>query len=410
MKINSKCVLWSCFSMVFLMLIICCSSLCLAESAPEEEWTKTYGDELKYVFSLQPTLDEGYIVLGDSANGICLLKLDSDGNEQWVTILGKMDAYNRSGSVQQTKDNGYIVSGQAYSLDTDSSAACLTKLDAEGNIEWKNIFVSDKRTTANYVQQTEDGGYIFAGSALYVGSTPNEVKNNALIMKVDSHGTKKWERTFTGKYGASALSIQQTEDDGYIVVGTIGENKYYDALLIKTNSKGNEQWKKILEGQYWSGATSIQQTSDNGYIIAGITNSGGWGTPSGDALIVKTDSKGNIEWEKTYEDEYANSAFSIQQSLDNGYILCVFTNSFSSTNNGSTSKILKIDSNGNEQWNKTYSSTRDIVRSYYSSIQTSDGGYIFSGNDEDGNIFLVKLEGNESLVRSEESVSILSTK
>ena len=45
-------------------------------------------------------------------------------------------------------------------------------------------------------------------------------------------------------------------------------------------------------------AYSIQQTSDGGYIVAGVTDS--FGAGDYDAWVLKLDGNGNVQWQKTY--------------------------------------------------------------------------------------------------------------
>jgi hypothetical protein len=76
----------------------------------------------------------------------------------------------------------------------------------------------------------------------------------------------KWNRTFGGPNDDWASSIQLTGNGGYIIVG--GTESYgageEDAWLIKTNSQGNEQWNKTFGGPNDDGASSIQLTGDGG--------------------------------------------------------------------------------------------------------------------------------------------------
>ena len=90
-----------------------------------------------------------------------------------------------------------------------------------------------------------------------------------------------------------ANSVKQTSDGGYIVAGAtdVYGASSDDALLIKTDSKGNKLWEKTFGGLEFDEAKSVQQTSDGGYIIAGDT--GSYGAGSQDAWLIKTDANGN---------------------------------------------------------------------------------------------------------------------
>ncbi|MGC8766066.1 MAG: hypothetical protein ACP5QT_09330 [Brevinematia bacterium] len=111
-----------------------------------------------------------------------------------------------------------------------------------------------------------------------------------------------------------------------------------------TPPHAQQVWQKTYGGSD-SGdeASSIQQTNDGGYIVAGWTDS--FGAGSADFYIIKLDSNGNKVWEKTYGGEYYDWASSIQQTKDGGYIVAGTTNSFGA---GSADfYIIKTDSEGN---------------------------------------------------------------
>jgi len=154
-----------------------------------------------------------------------------------------------------------------------------------------------------------------------------------------------WQKTFGGSSWDEAYSIQQTSDGGYIVAGlTIsfgaGED---DVYILKLDSNGNLVWQKTFGGSYSDGANSIQQTSDGGYIVAGwsFPYSAGWE----DVYILKLDSDGNLIWQKTFGGSNSDGAYYIQQTSDGGYIVAGRTRSFGA--GGSDVYILKLDADGN---------------------------------------------------------------
>jgi len=146
-----------------------------------------------------------------------------------------------------------------------------------------------------------------------------------------------------------------------------------DILLIKTDGSGNVLWSKTFGGTGTERAFTVQQTIDAGYIIGGFTTSSGAG--GNDALLIKTDASGNMLWAQTYGGTLSDICHSILQTPDQGYIFTGFTNSFGAGN--SDVYLVKTDMDGNILWTKAYGGTGiDQGNSYY---RTTDGGYIIAG-------------------------------
>ncbi|MDY6965359.1 MAG: hypothetical protein SVM80_05230 [Halobacteriota archaeon] len=218
---------------------------------------------------------------------------------------------------------------------------------------------------------------------------------------------EEWNRTFGGEEDDAAYSIQQTTDGGYILAGETGsyDAEWYDAWLIKIDSKGVEEWNRAFGDQdVTEVAYSVQQTKDGGYIVvsSSITSESLEDDmfPQYDAWLIKTDSKGVEEWNRTYGDQDVEETVrSVQQTTDGGYILAGYTDDdygpfiFDAW-------LIKTDSKGVEEWNKAFDGEDfDIV---YSIQQTSDGGYVFTASKPIGeycdghrDALLVKIEGEE---------------
>ena len=211
----------------------------------------------------------------------------------------------------------------------------------------------------------------------------------------------QWYKTFGGSYGDGAYSVQQTTDGGYILAGyteSYGSGGV-DVYLIKTDSSGNQQWYKTFGGSYDDSAASVQQTTDGGYIIAGYTYSYS-STLYADVYLIKTDSSGIQQWFKTFGGSYGDWAYSVQQTTDGGYIIVGGTSSYGS-NIGSTSYadvyLIKTDSSGNQQWYKTFGGSSN--ENGYMVQQTSDGGYILAGYTESYgsggvDVYLIKTDSS----------------
>jgi len=135
-------------------------------------------------------------------------------------------------------------------------------------------------------------------------------------------------------------------------------------------------WFKHYGGTQEDSAWSIQQTSDGGYIVAGSTYSYSHG--SYDFAIYRLNSSGNKNWFKHYGGTAIDKANSIQQTSDGGYVVSGYTESF--TNGNADFAIYRLDSNGNKLWFKHYGGTNDDFG--HTVQQTSDGGYVIAGTTD----------------------------
>jgi len=359
------------------------------------QWARIYGGESgDYAYSIQQTSDGGYIVAGNtssfsSSTDVLIIKLDSNGDIEWQRSYGGSED-DWAHSIQQTNDGGYIVAGGAgFRMDDDLYYSFwILKLSTTGDVEWEYVYGKQEFDYAYSVQQTSDGGYIVAG----FGENYMGMWYKYLVLKLTPYGNIEWQRTYRIEDCNSASSIQQTSDGGYIVAG---ETEYFPDLvkniwILKLTSIGDIEWQHAYKGSSSEQAYSIQQTSDGGYVAVGWTSS--YGAGSGDVWVLKLSSDGNIEWQRTYGGSGFECAYSIQQTSDGGYIVAGETSSFGA--GGKDLWVLKLYSNGDIEWQKTYGGTGHDSAS--SIQQTSDGGYIVAGYSEsfsagESDFFIIEL-------------------
>jgi hypothetical protein len=345
------------------------------------QWIKTYGGKGQdWVSSIQQTSEGGYVMAGvidyygAGKGDVWVLKLDGNGNVQWQkSYYGTAKDY--ASSIQQTSEGGYIVAGITESFGAGSDDVWVLKLDGNGNVQWQKTYGGTILDRASSIQQTSEGGYIVAGWTRSFGAGDCD----AWVLKLDSNGNVQWQKTYGSTQSDRTSSIQQTSEGGYIVAGYTdsfgGASTYGDAWILKLDGNGNVQWQKTYDTNAGS-AYSIQQTSDGGYIVAGTYLFHPYDVPYDDAWVMKLDGDGNVQWQKSYGNTNHDSAHSIQQTADGGYIVAGGTSSFNAGNGDAW--VLKLDGNGNVQWQKTYGRIyRDS--SAYSIQQTADGGYIVAG-------------------------------
>ncbi|WP_178989901.1 T9SS type A sorting domain-containing protein [Winogradskyella schleiferi] len=197
-----------------------------------------------------------------------------------------------------------------------------------------------------------------------------------------------WQKSFGGTGNDVARSIQQTVDGGYIVAGaTFSSNGDVttqigggDIWIIKINSLGNLEWDKSIGGSGTDEAYAIRQTSDGGYIITGMSDSNDFlgenlGNGYDDIVIIKTNSTGDMEWGHKFGSPPGERGHDVKQTPDGGYIVTGFIGGAGGISGGLW--LVKLDANGNlaSSWsNTTFGSAQG-----YSVVTTSDGGVIVTG-------------------------------
>jgi hypothetical protein len=343
-------------------------------------WENTFGGSADdRGNSVQQTTDGGFIITGHTesfgagGSDVYLIKTDGSGNLVWENTFGGT-AGDEGRSVQQTIDGGFIIAGSTESFGAGGRDVYLIKTDGSGALVWEKVFGGSNNDDGNSVQQTTDGGFIIAGSTSSFGAGGR----NVYLIKTDGSGNLVWEKTFGGTDFEEGRSVQQTTDGGFIISGDTTYLIWGSVYLIKTDASGNLVW----ENTFGSGhGYSVQQTTDGGFIIA-AGRSVYMKTYFYWAYLIKTDGSGNLVWENTFG-EYpwpgigGSYGYSGQQTTDGGFIIAGWENPAFESKSREVS-LIKTDGSGNLVWDKTFGGT--AVDEGRSVQQTIDDGYIIAGN------------------------------
>ena len=232
-----------------------------------------------------------------------------------------------------------------------------------------------------------------SGNSYFAGYTTSAGAGSAdlLLAKYNSSGVIQWQKTLGGTSGELQSSGKMISFDSSNNIYTLGRTNStgagnYDALIVKYNSSGVIQWQKTLGGTGGDNDGSITLDSSDNFYVTGNTNSTGAG--GYDAFIVKYNSSGVIQWQKTLGGTGAEYSRSIQ--VDNsGNVYIVGSTQFEGL-------IAKYNSSGVIQWQKTFGGTGNQF--FVDSILDSSGniyvvgyGQIVSGNDR---AFIVKYNSS----------------
>lgn len=220
------------------------------------------------------------------------------------------------------------------------------------------------------ISATSDGGFIVVGSTASSGDGNTDV----YLLKIDSLCNKEWSWALGGLNNDWGYAVKQTYDNGYIIAATSNSfgNGGYDAMLIKRDSFGNYEWQKTYGGNDWDFAYDVIQTFDSGYVFCGETynNTNGYS----DVYVVKTNSIGDTVWTRTVGGTLIDKGNALIQTSDSNIVVAGLKNTLSDS---TQAYVLKFDKNGALLWDSVYGGARferanDIV-------ETQDGGFVFTG-------------------------------
>jgi hypothetical protein len=193
------------------------------------------------------------------------------------------------------------------------------------------------------------------------------------LFKVNNNGELEWHKEYDYGEFVDKLNGIYVTDDGFLLAGLVGivAETYYDGWLVKTDSQGVKEWEKTFGGPYNDVFWGFTQTDNGDCMMVGWTQSFGFGNM--DVWVLKTDSNGNEILNKTFGDNKYNIAYGYDFTNDGGCII----SGFSSPGFSADSWSFKIDSDGNVIWKEFYGGSG---AQYLNGIcYTSDGGCIASG-------------------------------
>ena len=385
------------------------------------------------------TTDGGYAVLGhaQSMDGdvtnksnesydYWVLKFDTTNQLQWQKTYGGSDD-DRGSDLIQTSDGGYAVIGKSKSDDLDVSENAgfddfwVSKLDSSGSISWEYTFGFAGSDTPYSIIQTNDNGYLLSG-VLDVSASNGQGDRNSIgsrhaggdywVIKLNANGVKQWSNYYGGSFTDTAYDAIQTEDDGYIIIGSSDSDDVdisnprgsYDFWVIKISDTGTLVWEKSFGGSEIDEAHAISKTADGNYLIVGDTRSSdldiSQNNGAADLWVMKITPDGTLLWEKTLGGSSFDVGRSISKTQDNGFLI---SGSSRSTNGNLTSNkgqndawVVKINSSGNLEWQKTIGGSE--VDFFYDVVELNDQTIVAVGDSNSSNEDISENKGFTDLL------------
>jgi hypothetical protein len=291
---------------------------------------------------------------------------------QWAKTYGRPEN-DQIYAIAETNDGGYVAVGITESFDFWIDALVM-KLSASGDIEWRRSFGGYEVDSANSVFPLEDGRIIVAGTYEDIITD----FRSAMVLMLDEDGGLEWQLIYSENENTNLLSVELTSDNGFILTGVTYAEFYPepDIVVTKLNSTGEILWEKVYSGSNDNSANTIQQTTDGGYILA--ANSSTFPleeTQERNCQLLRLDSSGNILWQYRYSAGADGRVDDVLQTSDGGFIISGWTKAFGA---GETDCwILKIRTDGSIEWQRAFGGSRlDALNSIQ---ETDDGGFIAAG-------------------------------
>jgi len=349
------------------------------------QWNKTYGgtkDDRGQ--SVIETLDGGYAIVGyamssdgDGSNNEgfhdnWILKLDASGVIEWERSFG-FSGHDHSYDVLQTADGGFffvgfvdVTASGGAGADTSKGNTRTrhgvgefwgTKLDAQGNLEWRRFFGGTSNDRAYSVVQANDDGFVLTGSS---ESNDFDISDNRgsydfWVIKITDKGDLVWQSSFGGSGIDKAWDIAKTNDNGYVITGNTfstdtdisKNNGESDVWLIKIDDAGKMIWEKTYGGLQFDAAQSVSLTTDGGFIISGNSKSSDMDLEvnlgENDLWLLKTNAEGTILWQNSFGGADLDYGFDAIEQLDKSIILVgetASTNFLDLQNKGKTDVVV----------------------------------------------------------------------
>ena len=394
-----------------LLLVLLLSTFQLIH-AQDILWEKSYGGKhAEYLFDVIPTPDYGFILAGSSLS-------KKTGNK--------------------TEDNRGDLDYWVW------------KMDEKGDLDWQKSLGGSGQDLLKAVVLTNEGGFLLAGSSL-----PNPSKGGAFskevevdadykgtrrgqsdfwIIKLNAKGGEEWQKTIGGSGQDDLTAVVRTRDGGFVIGGssasqpnqTRGEvleqtdektTPHYGGLdywVMKLDKDGKIVWQQSFGGKYNDELRSIALTEDGGFLLGGSSNSPESGNKTqkhlgeSDYWIIKLDKDGNEQWQKTIGSSGDDQLYAVHTTKDGHYLLGGNSNSEpgedkrSSNENGTDFWVVKLDKDNKDiLWQETYNIAKvDILTSMVENDDSTIllGGYA-QGSRFRGNDKASSLRGNDKLVK-----------
>ena len=288
---------------------------------------------------------------------------------EFQNVLGGQEL-DRGVFVSPTTDGGYIVTGATRNGTGGGEDILLMKLDPSGEPTW-NVSHGGAEEDNGWSVHEIDGGYAVAGFTKSAGAGGFDFT----LLATDSEGALRWSKTYGGAADDRCWALLPMADGGFVLAGETFSSGAgaEDFLLVKTDSRGEKDWSRTYGGEKGDRCFSVAAADDGGYLLVGQTYSEGAGDR--DVYAIKTDSAGNEEWSRTFGGEASDVGHCVTGTDDGNFLITGYTTSFAAS--GDDPYLIKLNARGETLWTSVPSI--EGISHTITGAQSADGGFYLVG-------------------------------
>ena len=320
----------------------------------------------------------GYGMRTDSTTYILTIKFDSSGTQKWVQRFSSFNDTHEYGAGIVLNNSDVFVIGSTLPRNTRRDY-CLLKYNSQGVQQWISINSMQDSTNIPKSIALDSNGNIFVTG--YSFTNINNLFYNTV--KYNSSGTIQWIRRYQGSGNTLNHAYKiLTGNSGniYITGESIGSSGNYDILTIKYSNSGSQIHTARYNSQYNLNDWPNDMTVDlyENIYIAGLSYSNNYS----DCVTIKYDSTVTQHWESRYDNSGTSTDWASSICVD--YLGNVYVTGV--TNYGIYNNIdfltIKYNPTGNQQWVTFYNGPQNFYDIAKFIIAGDSSSIYVSGNSD----------------------------
>ncbi|MFX0176405.1 MAG: SBBP repeat-containing protein [Candidatus Hodarchaeota archaeon] len=266
---------------------------------------------------------------------------------QWNRLWGGIN-YDSGEEIAIDSSNYVYLAGSTTSFGAENSDMLLVKYDSSGLQQWNRTWGGNDQDWGRGVAVDSSNNVYLAGETYSFGAGYIDM----ILVKYDSSGVQLWNRTWGGSNSDICF---ETEVDSFDNVYLAGSSTSFgagssDIVLVKFDSSGVQQWNRTWGGNNYDWNEGVAVDSSDNVYLAGETNS--FGAGSTDMALIKYDSSGVQQWNHTWGGSEHDASEGVAVDSAGNVYFGGATYSFGVGD--SDMALVKYDSSGVQQWNRTW--------------------------------------------------------